>query len=429
MPDMITTLFVLLFVLLLISVPIFIALTASTLIAFAAFSDMPLVVVVQRLYGGIDKFALMAIPFFILAANAMKTGGMARRILQLANVLVGGYNGGLALTVVVGCLFFGALAGSAPATVVAIGGILYPLLLEKDYGEPFSVGLVTSSASIALLIPPSLTMIVYGAVTGASVGELFIAGFGAGLIFAIPFLIYSYLYARKKRIRLEQRTSWHEKVKAFKEASWGLGVPVIIIGGIYGGIFTPTEAAAVSAVYAIFVGAFIYRELTWKDLYQLGIESGQTTALIMVMIAGAMAFSWILTIEQVPQVMSRQLLSLTSSPIGILLIMNCILVLAGMFVDGTAFILILAPLFVPIAAGIGVDLVHLGLIMTTNACIGMYTPPFGLNLFVGSTISNLPYTRVVRGVFPFIGLSLAALLVITFFPELYMWLPNMVYGK
>ncbi len=426
---MIITLFVMLFVLLIMSVPIFIALTASTLISFAIFSDMPLVVVIQRLYGGIDRFALMAIPFFILAANAMKTGGIARRILRLANVLVGGYNGGLALTVVVGCLFFGALAGSAPATIVAIGAILYPSLIEKKYGQSFSVGLVTSSASIALLIPPSLTMIVYGAVTGASVGALFIAGFGAGIIFAIPFLIYSWWYARKNNIQLEEGTTWSEKFTAFKEASWGLGVPVIIIGGIYGGIFTPTEAAAVSAVYAIFVGLFVYRELSLKELYQVGVDSGQTTALIMVMIAGAMAFSWILTVQQIPQSLSREILNLTSSPLGILMLMNVIMLVAGMFVDGTAFILILAPLFMPVAAQIGVDTVHLGIIMVANACIGMYTPPFGLNLFVGSSISKLPYSKVVLGIWPFIALSLIGLVIITYFPGIYMWLPDLVYGK
>ncbi len=272
-------------------------------------------------------------------------------------------------------------------------------------------------------------MVVYGAVTGASVGALFIAGFGAGLIFAIPFLIYSYIYARKHKIALERGCTLKEKLEALKESAWALGVPVIIIGGIYGGIFTPTEAAAVSAIYAIFVGKVIYRELSWKDLYKVGIESSITTAMIMVMIAGAMAFSWILVIEQIPQMLSTAMLSLTSSRIGILLIMNIIMLIAGMFVDGTAFILILGPLFIPIAQGIGVDLIHLGIIMVTNACIGMYTPPFGLNLFVGSSISNLPYSKVVKGIWPFIGISLLALLIITYFPQLYLWLPNLAYGR
>jgi len=426
---MIITLFATLAVLMFLSVPLYIALTGSTLFAFFLFSDMPLMAVAQRMFGGIDRFSLMAIPFFILAANAMKRGGIARRILKLANVLVGGYNGGMALTVIVGCLFFGALAGSAPATIVALGAILYPSLIEKNYGESFSIGLVSSSASIALLIPPSLTMVVYGAVTGASVGALFIAGFGAGLIFAIPFLVYSYFYARKHKIALEKGRTLKEKLEALKEAAWALGVPIIIIGGIYGGIFTPTEAAAVSAIYAIIVGKFIYRELSWKDLYKVGIESSITTAMIMVMIAGAMAFSWILVIEQIPQMLSTAMLSLTSSRIGILLIMNIIMLIAGMFVDGTAFILILGPLFIPIAQGIGVDLIHLGIIMVTNACIGMYTPPFGLNLFVGSSISNLPYSKVVKGIWPFIGISLLALIIITYFPQLYLWLPNLAYGR
>jgi C4-dicarboxylate transporter DctM subunit len=426
---MILTLFISLAALMFFSVPLYIALTGSTLFAFFLFSDMPLVAVAQRLFGGIDRFSLMAIPFFVLAANAMKRGGMARRILKLADVLVGGYAGGMSLTVVVSCLFFGALCGSAPATIVALGAILYPSLIERKYGESFSIGLVASSASVALLIPPSLTMVVYGAVTGASVGALFIAGFGAGLIFAIPFLIYSYVFAKTHKIKLEKGRTVKEKLDALKESAWALGVPIIIIGGIYGGIFTPTEAAAVSAIYAIFVGMFIYRELTLKELYKVGVESGVTTAMIMIMIAGAMAFSWILVIEQIPQSLSTAMLSLTSSRIGILLIMNVIMLIAGMFVDGTAFILILGPLFMPIATSIGVDLVHLGIIMVTNACIGMYTPPFGLNLFVGSSISGLPYSKVVKGIWPFIGISLIALVIITYFPQLYLWLPNLAYGK
>lgn len=421
--------FLLLAFLLLMSVPIYIALSGSTLLSFALVSDMPLVGVMQRLFGGIDKFALLAIPFFILGARAMESGGIARRILRLANLMVGGYRGGLALGTALACLFFGALCGSAPATVVAIGGLMYGSLCDKGYGTDFSTGLVTSTASVALLIPPSVTMILYGAITGVSVGELFVAGFGSGIILAICFMVYSWIYARKNQIPLGQRSTWREKWEAAKDSAWALGVPALIIGGIYGGIFTPTEAAAVSAVYAIFVGMFVYRELDLRELYKICLESGATTAQIFVMIAGAMAFSWLLTIERLPQGIAQTMLGLTSSKLAILFSMNVIMLIAGMFVDGSAFILILAPLFLPIATKVGVDPVHLGIITTLNAAIGMFTPPFGLNLFVAGSVTGLPFSRIVKGVLPFIFVSLVALAIVTLVPEISLWLPNLLYHK
>lgn len=426
---MVGILFAALIVLLLIGAPVFIALSGSALLAFVLASDMPLLAVAQRLFGGLDKFSLLAIPFFILAANVMKTGGMAKRVLNLANVLVGGFNGGIALTAVVACMFFGAMAGSAPATVIAIGALLYPALMKSDYGQDFSSGLITASASAALLIPPSLTMIIYGSVTGASVGALFMAGFGAGLIYCVVFIIYSFIYSRKRKITLQPKASGREVFNAIIDNLWALGVPIIIIGGIYGGIFTPTEAAAVSAVYAILVGMLIYREMNFKELFYTALDSAKSTAQVMIMIAGASVLSWILTLGQVPQFFSSAILSLSDSPIIILLAMNIIMLIAGMFMDGSSFILILAPLFLPIAVQIGIDPVHLGIIMVANGAIGMFTPPFGLNLFVATGVCNLPYEKVVRGVWPFIALSLISLAIITYVPQISMWLPNLLYGR
>lgn len=282
---MITALFVALVVLLLLGVPVFAALGLSSLIAIVGFSNYPIMIVVQRMVGGVDKFSLMAIPFFILAANVMKTGGIANRILDWAQTLVGHLRGGMAITTEVACMFFGAVSGSSPATVLAIGGLTYPKMVEKDYPTGFSTGLITASGSVALLIPPSISAIVYGSVTGASVGALFMAGFGAGIIYGLCFLLYCYWYARKHDIPLAPRTTAREKIKATKNAAWALGVPVIIIGGIYAGIFTPTEAAGVSAVYAIFVSLVIYRDMTVRDLLKCCVASAGTTAQVMILLA------------------------------------------------------------------------------------------------------------------------------------------------
>lgn len=424
---MVAALFISLFGLMILGVPLYVCLAGSTLFSFAAFTSMPVIGVAQKMFAGIDKFSLLAIPFFVLAANAMERGGMARRIVNLANACVGSYRSGVALTTIVGCLFFGALCGSAPATIVALGGILYPALLEKRYDRKFSTGLLCSTASVALLIPPSLTMIVYGSVTGSSVGELFIGGFAAGILFAVPFIVYSIWYAKRHDVVVEDKKSWQEKLKALKEAAWALGVPVIIIGGIYTGLFTPTESAAVSATYAIIVGMFVYKEISLKDLIEIGTTSAESTAQLMMLMAAAQVLSWILVVGQIPQRLSAIMLSITANKYGILFMMNIIMLIAGMFVDGSAFILILGPLFMPIAQRVGIDLVSLGIIMVANGCIGMYTPPFGLNLFIGTNVCKLKYSEVVKGIWPFIFLSLISLVIITYFPGLYMWLPHLAY--
>lgn len=424
---MLVVLIISLFSLLAIGVPIFIALNGSTFLSLIIATSIPPVAFVQRMFGGLDKFGLMAIPFFILAANIMNSGGMAKRILNLANKLVGGFRAGMALTTIVSCMFFGAMSGSAPATVVAIGSIIFPALIRANYGESFSVGLVTSSSSVALLIPPSVTMIVYGAATGVSVGALFMAGIGAGVIYGVFFMLYSILFTRKTEVIVQKKSTLKQIFFSIKDAFWALGVPVIIIGGIYGGIFTPTEAAAVSAAYAIIVSMFIYKELDFKKLYECGVESAATTAMVMIMIAGASALSWVLTIGGIPQYLDRAILGLSESRIIILIAMNIIMLISGMFVDGVAFILILAPIFLPIALKIGIDPIHLGIIMVANGAVGMFTPPFGLNLFVASGPTGLPFSRIVKGIWPFIAISILSLIVITYIPEISMWLPNMLY--
>ena len=420
---MTVALFLILLVLLVSSLHVYVALAMSTAVALTFFTSMPLEVIPQRMFAGIDKFSLMAVPFFILAANVMRGGGLSQRILKLANALVGHLQGGLAMAVVLGCMFFGAVSGSSPATVVAIGALMIPALKEANYEEKFSAGLITSSAAVAVIIPPSIGMIVYGSVTGVSVGDLFMAGLGPGILYGLIFMGYSYYYARKRNLKTRPRVTGQQLWSAFKEAGWALGIPVVIIGGIYGGFFTPTEAAAVAAVYAIFVALFIYKDLDFKGLMKEAIETGIGTAQIMMLLAAASIFAWVLTRQQVPQALASTMMSISQSKIVILLIMNFILLIVGMFIDPASSTMILAPLFLPLALTFNIDPVHLGIIMVVNGAIGMFTPPFGLNLFVATGVSNLSVSRVISGAIPFMILSLITLLVVTFFPPLSLWLP------
>ncbi|MBF7084745.1 TRAP transporter large permease subunit [Desulfallas sp. Bu1-1] len=425
---MLPILFGLLGLMLLASVPIYIALAGPSLVAIVL-KDIPPLVFAQRLFGGIDKFSLMAIPFFILAANIMGKGGMSRRIIALSNILVGRFYGGTAAGSVLACMLFGALSGSAPATVVAIGGITYPMLLENSYGKKFSMGIVTSAACIAILIPPSITMIVYAATTGTSVGSLFMAGIGPGLLLGAIFIAYAVWYARKNNIRSTFQVAPGQVWIALKDSSWAIGVPVIIIGGIYSGVFTPTESATVAAVYAMLVGLFIYKELSWKELYEVCVSSALTTAQIMFLVAAASVLSWILTVNQTQLLLQQLIQPFISTPWAVLVIMNIMLIIAGMFMDAVPFVLLLAPLFVPIANSINLDLVLLGIIMTFNGAIGMFSPPFGLNIFVGMATFKEPFGKIARAVVPFLVLSLVALIIVTYVPEISLWIPSIVYGK
>lgn len=408
-------------------ISIYVALAAPALVAIIM-QDIPLQVLGQQMFNSLDKFSLMAIPFFILAANVMGKGGMSKRILDVANVIAGKYYGGTAIAVVLACMFFGALCGSSPATVVAIGALVYPALLEAGYSKKFSMGLVTSSASIAILIPPSITMIVYGSVTGASVGALFMGGVGPGIMMGIMIMIYAYIYARKHDIKIRTEYTSQEKRHIVLDSLWAMGVPVIIIGGIYGGIFTPTESATVSAVYAIIVGLWIYKEMNFKDLIKCCVDSSVTTGQILMLVSAAGVLSWVFTVGQLPQHLDGFMSNFQSSAIVTLLIMNVILIICGMFMDSAPFVLLLAPLFLPFAKQIGVSPVHLGVIMTMNGALGMFSPPFGLNIFVGMNIYKEKFVPVAKAVLPYCAITILAILIVTFVPEISMWLPVSAYG-
>ncbi|WP_163538461.1 TRAP transporter large permease [Gracilibacillus sp. YIM 98692] len=421
--------FILLLILVFTGMPMFIAIAGSVLVMLMGFNGIPAETVVQRMFSGLNQFPLMAIPLFILAANIMSRGGVSQRVIALTNALIGKVPGGMSVSVVLACLFFGAISGSSPATVVAIGSMMLPAMIKKNYPESFATGLIGSTSSLGIIIPPSITMIVYGAVTGTSVGELFIAGLSAGLVFAVVFIIYCILYGKKNQLVSNEPWSLQEIMYRIKDAFLGLGIPIIIIGGIYGGLFTPTESAGVAVIYAFIITMFVYREMKWKHLFEVLVDSGKTTATVMIILASASVLSWYLTVEQITLSVTEYITALTDNKIMILLLINIIILIAGMFLDGSSLIVILAPLFYSIGISYGIDPVHLGVIMTVNSAIGMFTPPFGLNLFVLMGISRQSLLKLSKGMIPFIAISLIVLAIITYIPEVALFLPNLLYGK
>ena len=408
------------------STPIMVSLGLSGFLSLIFGSDIDCMVVIQRLVGGIDSFALMALPFFIFAANLMDSGGLSRRLLDWARALIGHISGGIAASTQLASMFFGALSGSSPATIIAIGKLMYPELKERKYPDRFIAGLLASSGSVALIIPPSVTIIVFCVTTGVSVGKCFMAGVTAGIIFGISSLIYIYFFAKKHNLPRDKKATFKELVAATKRAGAALMVPVIILGGIYSGICTPTESAAISAVYAMCIGLFVYKELTFKKLWQVAVESAIGCAQVLVLISSATVLAWILTVSQISNVITDALLSQVTSPIVFLLILNLILLVMGMFMDGSAAILIIAPLVFNMGVQLGVDGVHMCIVMISNLAIGMYTPPFGMNLFVPNSITKMDMLDMIPGLGPFLIANLISLLVISYCPDVIMFLPNMV---
>ncbi|WP_455595202.1 TRAP transporter large permease [Cloacibacillus porcorum] len=421
--EMAMVLFATLFIFLFLSAPIYVALTASSLITMFIFGDYSLSAVMQRIFGGMDKFALMSLPFYVLAADIMTVGGMSKKIVDFVNVAMGSFRGSLAIVTQGASMFFGALSGSSPATVVAIGSMMYPRLTneaEGGYSKRFAAGLITSSGAVAILIPPSITFIIYGATTGVSIAALFAGGLGAGLVFGGLIMLYSYYYALNHHVVVGQKVTSAELIKVTKDASWSLGVPVIIVGGISAGIFTPTEAAGFSVVYALFVCEFIYKELPLSKLLMAMKTSAVTIGQLMMLLGTAGLFGWVLTVSFFPQILAELLTTTITSKYTMLFIVNIMFLIAGMFVDGGAAIMILAPLiFLPMVK-LGVDPVHLGVVLVTNLSIGMFTPPFGLNLFVARSVTGLSLGEIYRSVLPFIVISIIALIIITYIPAVSM---------
>jgi C4-dicarboxylate transporter, DctM subunit len=395
-------------------------------IAAMTWQGVSMEVVVQGLIGTINNLVLLSVPGFIFAGSVMGRGGMAARLINWISSFLGRVPGGMALTTITSAELFGAISGSSAATVAALGNVLYQALLRLGYDQRFALGLITSSGAIAIIIPPSITMILFSVMTNASVGRLFLAGFLPGIAVGMCAGVYCVWYAVRHRITSGRTWDVSEMLRTSREVVWTLGAPVVIFGGIYGGFMTPTEAAMVVSVYAVIISVLVYRELTWWDIWAITRDTAQLSAKLFIIVAAAGVFSWILAAEAVPQTMVGLIEGMRLSPVMVLLLMNVILLLVGMFMDPNSAVVLFAPLLWPIAQHAGVDLIHFGIIFTVNLAIGMFSPPFGLNLFVSCSIFRVPSSEVVRGLMPFFVAYLIALAIITYWPGLSLTLPNLM---
>ncbi len=425
----ILVLFTLLFGLMLIGVPIAISLGLSSAVTIMFFSPDSVRGLVIKMFETSEHYTLLAIPFFLVAGAFMTTGGVARRLIDFANACVGHVRGGLAIGSVLACMLFAALSGSSPATVAAVGSIAITGMVRSGYPLEFGAGIVCNAGTLGILIPPSIVMVVYAAATEQSVGKMFIAGVVPGLLLGAALMTAIYIVARVKKLPAQPRATFRQWFSALRKSLWGLLLMVIILGGIYSGMYTPTEAAAVAAVYSAFIALFVYKDMGIKDLPKVMLDSGRMTVMLMFIIANAMLFAHVLTTEQIPQLISQWVLSLGLEPWMFLIVVNLVLLVAGNFMEPSAIILIMAPIFFPIAVELGIDPIHFGIIMVVNMEIGLITPPVGLNLFVTSAVTGLPITRTIKAAMPWLLILLAFLLIITYVPMLSLGLPELIGAK
>ncbi|HEX7387202.1 MAG TPA: TRAP transporter large permease [Castellaniella sp.] len=420
-----TALFVLLFLFMFMGMPVAVALGLSSLLTILAFGTDSLASLSLKLYETSEHFTLMAIPFFILAGAFMTTGGVAKRMIRFAIASVGHLHGGLAIASVMACVLFAAVSGSSPATVVAVGSIVIAGMVRAGYSQGFAAGVICNAGTLGILIPPSIVMVVYGAVTETSVGALFMAGVVPGLLLGLLLMVVIYVVARMRNMPRQPRASLLEVGTAARDSIWGLLLIVIILGGIYGGIFTPTEAAAVAAVYAFFIAVFVYRDIGMKQVPEVLVDAAKVTIMLMFIVANALLFAHVLTTERIPQAIAEQIIAWDMSTWQFLIVVNILLLVAGAFMEPTGIILILAPILFPIATRLGIDPVHLGIIMVVNLEIGMVTPPVGLNLFVTAGVTKMRIDQVIRAALPWLSVLLVYLLFITYVPIVSLWLPGL----
>jgi C4-dicarboxylate transporter, DctM subunit len=409
-----------------ISVAVSIGLSAVVGIQIA---NANMLISVKEMFNSINKFPLAAIPFFILAGNIMETGGISRRLVEFAKSIVGGVQGGLPMTCVLTCMIFAAVSGSSVATTFAIGTILIPALIKHGYPTTYAASLQATSAELGVIIPPSIPMILYGVSAEVSIGELFIAGFGPGLFIGGALMFWVWAYCKYKGWGKNDGEGRLGFGKATWQAGWALMMPVIILGGIYGGIFTPTEASAVAVFYALIVGMLVYREIKLKDLVTIMRKSVLSSAVIMFIIANAGLFAFLITRAGVPGAIGHWLEEVLQSPVYFLLGVNAALFLIGMFIETSAAIIVLAPILAPVAMHFGIDPVHFGLIMVVNLALGMITPPFGVNLFAACTVARISLDRIIKDLVPFVLVILACLMVVSYVPALSLTLRDLVYAK
>lgn len=420
-------LFVMLFVFMLLGLPIAVALGLSSVVTIMLVGRDSLASLALKLFETSEQFTLLAIPFFILAGAFMTTGGVARRMIRFAIACIGHLQGGLAMASVLACMLFAAVSGSSPATVVAVGTIVIGGMVRAGYSKEMAAGVICNAGTLGILIPPSIVMVVYGAATETSVGKLFMAGVIPGILLGIMLMVAIYVRARWIGLPRQPKATFKEVMVAGRESLWGLLLLVIILGGIYGGIFTPTEAAGVSAVYAFVIATFVYRDIGLKDLPRVLVDAGRVTVMLMFIIANALLFAYVLTTERIPQSIAEQIVAWGMAPWQFLIVVNILLLAAGNFMEPTGIILILAPILFPIATQLGIDPIHLGIIMVVNLEIGMVTPPVGLNLFVTSGITGMSVMQVVRAAFPWLSVLLVFLVIVTYIPQLSVWLPNWLF--
>ncbi len=416
--------FTLLLVLMLTGMPISISLGLTVLTFLFTMTEVPIESVALKLFTGIEKFEIMAIPFFILAGNFLTHGGVARRMIRFATAMVGHWHGGLGLAGVLACALFAAVSGSSPATVVAIGSILMPAMLKAGFPNRFGAGVITTSGALGILIPPSIVMVMYSVATNTSVGALFMAGIIPGLILSFLLGFVTWSRAKKFNYPRQPKVSWPERLKSLREAIWGLLLIVVVMGGIYTGLFTPTEAAAMSAVYSFIVAVFVYRDMPLSKVPKVLLDSANMSAMLLYIITNAVLFSFVMTNENIPQALAEWMLDKGLGPIAFLLAVNVILLVAGNFMEPSSIVLIFAPILFPVAIKLGIDPVHFGIMMTVNMEVGMCHPPVGLNLYVASGITKMGITELTIAVWPWLLSMLVFLIMVTYIPSLSLFLPR-----
>ena len=422
------SLFGLLFLLMFLGVPVSVALGASTLITAHFFADMELMGIVSHVFDGLNKYSLMAIPMFILAGSFLSKGGAAKRIIEFAKSFVGHFPGGLPISAIFAAMIFAAVSGSSPATVAAIGSVMFSAIKEAGYPQGYAIGTIATSGSLGILIPPSIVFIVYGVTADLSIGKLFMAGVVPGIMIGFMLMAYTYFGAVRLGFKRQEPASLKERLLKFKEAFWALMLIVLVIGGIYGGIFTPTEAGAASAVYAFVVSVFVYKDLKLKDVYPIIVESALTSAMIFFVIANAMIFAHFLTDETIPQQITKMIMEANVGPIMFLVIVNILLLLMGQFMEPSSIVMITVPLLLPLILALGIDPIHFGVVLVVNMEIGMITPPVGLNLFVAAGMTGLSLKEVVVASLPWVAVLFVGLLLVTYIPAISLWLPQLMYG-
>ena len=416
--------FCLLFGLMLTGMPVSISLGLTVLTFLFTMTSVPIESVALKLFTGIEKFEIMAIPFFILAGNFLTHGGVAKRMIAFASSMVGHYHGGLGLAAVLACALFAAVSGSSPATVVAIGTILLPAMVKQGFPVRFGTGVIATSGALGILIPPSIVMVMYAVSTNSSVGALFMAGVIPGLVLAFMLGVTTWWIAWRNNYPRLARATWAQRFKAFRRSVWGLLLIFLVMGGIYSGAFTPTEAAAVSAVYAFLVAVFVYKDMPLSKVPKVLLDSANMSAMLLYIITNAVLFSFLLTNENIPQALAQWMVDSGLGPIGFLAAVNILLLLAGNIMEPTSIILITAPILFPVAMALGIDPIHFGVMITVNMEIGMITPPVGLNLYVASGISRLGMTETTIACLPWLATMMVFLVIITYWPALSLWLPR-----